>query len=189
MITFAVVGHRAVTRGDFSLNDLPGGAGRIDILCRCLTTSLFLSHDMRRDVECLLVLLGEPDPPKTIRFSGKDVRYLSPDERSAASLMKKALLLPVTGDYSFSMPGVAIRRGGLVRLLEEQTFAVLDESGEDIRTITDLPQAFLLSDHENMSPEEKNLVMGLRHISVGPRSLHAEHAITLVLNELDRRRS
>ena len=159
----------------------------MDILCRCVTTSLFLSHDMRRDSECHLVLLGDPDPPKTIRFSGRDVRYLSPDERSAASLIKKALVVPCSGDYTVSMPGVTIRRGGLAELVREHCFVVLDESGDDIRELTTLPEAYLLSDHENFDERELKITEGLQKVSVGPRSLHAEHAITLVLNEIDRR--
>ena len=81
MRTFVIVGHKAVTTPKFSLNDLPGGAGRMDILARCINASLFLSHDLRRDVDAYVVLLGEPNPPITIRFNGEKVRYLSPDER------------------------------------------------------------------------------------------------------------
>ena len=70
MASFAIVGHLARTDGDFSLNDLPG-AGRMDVLCRCVNASLFLSHDLRRDVDCYLVLLGGPKGPKTVKFSGE----------------------------------------------------------------------------------------------------------------------
>lgn len=117
MIRFAVIGHLAHTAGDFSLSDMPGGAGRLDILCRCVNTSLFLSHGMRRDVEVYLVLLGQPDPPKTILFSGERVRYLSPDERSAGSLIKKALALPAGDEFRESTPGVYIRKGGCLTWL------------------------------------------------------------------------
>ena len=55
MTVFAIVGHIARTDGGYSLNDLPGG-GRMDVLCRCVNASFFLSHDLRRDVECYLVL-------------------------------------------------------------------------------------------------------------------------------------
>src|SRR3990172_7644447 len=90
MKEFIIIGHRAVTT-TFSLNDLPGAAGRMDILCRCINAALFLSHDLRRDVRVYLMLKGQPAPSKIIRFDGKDVRYLNPDERSAASLIRKAL--------------------------------------------------------------------------------------------------
>jgi len=68
MKDFIIIGHKAVT-APFSLNDLPGTAGRMDILCRCVNAALFLSHDLRRDVRVYLVLKGEPDPPKLIRLT------------------------------------------------------------------------------------------------------------------------
>lgn len=187
MIRFAVLGHRAFTSGTFSLNDLPGGAGRMDILCRCVATSLFLSHGMRRDVEIYLVLLGPPDPPATVRFSGEAVRYLNPDERSAASLVKKALALHRGPEFTESTPGVSVRAGGLARLVGEFPFALLDEAGEDVRKASCLPGNYIVSDHLNLLPDEIEITGSLPSYSVGPLSIHAEHAITLVLNELDRR--
>ena len=88
MASFAIVGHLARTDGDFSLNDLPG-AGRMDVLCRCVNASLFLSHNLRRDADCSLVLLGGPKEPKTVQFRGNAIRSLSPDERSAGHSSKR----------------------------------------------------------------------------------------------------
>ncbi|MDD1684755.1 MAG: tRNA (pseudouridine(54)-N(1))-methyltransferase TrmY [Methanoregula sp.] len=187
MTLFTVVGHTARTDGSFSLNDLPGSGGRMDVLCRCVNASLFLSHDLRRDVDCCLILCGEPAGPKTIRFSGSSVRSLSPDERSAASLIKKVIDTPCGSGFREAAPGVFIRKGGLERLIAEYAFAVLDENGMDIRTAADLPTAFLLSDHLNFTEQEEGLVRDNPRFSVGPRCLHADHTITLVNNELDRR--
>jgi tRNA (pseudouridine54-N1)-methyltransferase len=187
MIRFAAIGHLAPTSGDFSLNDLPGGAGRMDILCRCVTASLFLSHGMRRDAEIYLVLCGQPDPPATILFSGEKVRYLNPDERSAASLIKKALAMHRVHTFRESTPGVFVRKGGLTELLAEHRFAVLDESGQDVRNADLLPGNYIVSDHLNLSPGELEMVSDLPRLSIGPLSLHADSAITIVLNESDRR--
>ena len=159
----------------------------MDVLCRCVNSSLFLSHDLRRDVECYLVLLGEPEPPKTILFNGERVRYLNPDERSAGSLIKKALAVNCGDEFTESTRGVYVRRGGVDRLLSEFHVALLDEGGEDIRTVTDLPDAYLLSDHMNFTDEEEALIPDLQKVSVGPKILHADHTITIMLNEMDRR--
>ncbi|MDD1706003.1 MAG: tRNA (pseudouridine(54)-N(1))-methyltransferase TrmY [Methanoregulaceae archaeon] len=187
MIRFAVLGHLAHTADDFSLNDMPGGAGRLDVLCRCVTTSLFLSHGMRRDVEVYLVLLGPPDPPRTILFSGENVRYLSPDERSAGSLIKKALDIHAGDEFRQSTPGVYVRKGGLEDLLSGHRFVLLDESGTDVRTVSSLPENYLLSDHMNLTEGEIMQTGDLPVFSVGPRALHADHTITVLQNELDRR--
>jgi Uncharacterized conserved protein len=188
MKRFIVTGHLASTAGNFSLNDLPG-AGRMDVLCRCVNASFFLSHDFRRDVECYLVLCGEPEPPKTVMFSGEKVRYLSPDERSAGSLIKKALALPARSEFRESTPGVYVRKGGLGQVLDEFECAVLAESGQDIRSAKDLPEAYLLSDHHNFSEDEMSLISNLPAYSVGPLSLHGDHTISVLNNEFDRRRA
>lgn len=159
----------------------------MDVLCRCVNASLFLSHDLRRDTDCCLVLCGEPAGPKTIRFSGSSVRSLSPDERSAAGLIKKVIDTPCGSTFREAAAGVFIRKGGLEKLLSEHAFAVLDEQGQDIRKTTELPSAFLLSDYLNFTDGEEGLIRSSPRFSLGPRSLHADHAITLVNNELDRR--
>jgi tRNA (pseudouridine54-N1)-methyltransferase len=187
MPSFVVVGHRARTAGDFSLSDMPGSAGRMDILCRCVNTSFFLSHDLRRDVELTLVLCGEPKPPKTVLFRGSELRYLSPDERSAGALLKKALDLPCGETFRESTPGIYVRRAGFAEAVQGPDIAVLDEGGKDLRKAPVLPRRFLLSDHMDFLEEEKEQVRTLPAFSVGPCSLHADHVITAVLNELDRR--
>ncbi len=196
MKDFVIIGHKALTRGDFSLNDLPGSAGRMDILCRCINTALFLSHGMRRDVNVHLVMLGEPDPGKIVRFNGEQLRYLSPDERSSASLIKKALEKDATDFESQSTPGVWIRRGSLEKLLDEFRGAdrhiyYLHEDGEDIRGHSCLPDnaVFILGDHMGVTEDEERVIRSAtdKTLSLGPLSLHSDHCIILILNELDRR--
>ncbi len=187
MKRICVLGHHAPSSGDFSLNDLAGGAGRLDILCRCISSALFLSHGIRRDVDVFLVLLGPPRPPVTLRFSGSEIRSLNPDERSAASLVRKALAIPRGDVFRESGPGVAVRKGGLAELLAEHPFAVLHEGGADLRKADVLPENVILSDHLNFTGEEEKLLSGCPPYSVGPLSLHANAAITLLLNEHDRR--
>ena len=89
---FVITGHKAVTTGDFKLDDIAGGAGRLDILVRCVNSAFFLSHDLRKDSEIYLILEGGTDAPKTVRFYGPEMKYLNPDERSTASLIRNALL-------------------------------------------------------------------------------------------------
>lgn len=195
MRDFVIIAHKAVTTGDFSLNDMPGSAGRMDILCRCINSSLFLSHDLRRDVQVHLVLLGDPDPGKIVRFDGEHIRYLNPDERSAGSLIKKALQKEAGERETRSTPGVFIRRGGLDTLLSEfreagRRFIYLHEDGEDIREVSDLrgDAVFILGDHMGVTEEEERIIkgQGADTISLGPIPLHADHCIILINNEIDR---
>jgi tRNA (pseudouridine54-N1)-methyltransferase len=187
MTTFIIVGHLARTDGGFSLNDLPGSGGRMDVLCRCVNASLFLSHDLRRDTDCCLVLCGGAAGPKTVKFSGAEVRSLSPDERSAGALIKKVIDTPCGSEFREAAPGVFIRKGGLERLLSEYPCAVLDENGADIRGAAGLSEAFILSDHLNFTESEEALLRDCPRYSVGPKCLHADHTITVLHNERDRR--
>ena len=131
-----VVGHKAVTSGDFKLDDLAGSAGRLDILLRCVNSTFFLSHGIRKDAEIYLVLQGEPRPPLTVRFSGAEVRYLNPDERSTGALVRNAIL-KADGDEIRSSPGVYVSRRSFAEVIAElaskSELVYLKEDGEDVR--------------------------------------------------------
>ena len=101
MRTFIVVGHKATTTPDFSLEDIPGTSGRLDILCRCINAAFVISHGIRHDVRILLVLCGG-EPHKTICLRGEDLRHLNPDERTTAALLKKALAIVAGPEWSMS---------------------------------------------------------------------------------------
>ena len=200
-INFVIIGHRAETSPDFPLNDLCGAAGRWDGLARCINTALLLSHEIRKDTNIHMILLGGKDPPKILTVSGRDVRYLNPDERSTAALMKKALNLPLSPSLRRPLcptPGLYISRGGLDEFIDGMVGRafLLDEHGEDIydtEVIDMIPRGgphlfFFLSDDMDLSVEERGSIMKAVHgtISVGPRVLQAHQAVAVLNNALDR---
>lgn len=183
---FLVIGHKAATTPDFSLNDLPSSGGRMDVLCRCVNAALFLSHSLRKDVRIHLLLLGQPDPPVTITFDGNLVKYLNPDERSAASLIQKALKRRM-GE---STPGVFVSKQNIEEIITGKNLIYLHQEGEDIRNFEIGENTmFILGDHLGLTQEEEELLekMQAKKVSVGPEKYHAEHCIVIVHNELDRR--
>ena len=197
MIRFVVAGHRATASGDFKLDDIAGGAGRLDVLVRCVNSSFFLSHSIRTDVELLLVLQGGADAPKTIRFSGKELRYLNPDERSTSSLIRNALLKKLNGTEEVrSTPGIYVSKRSFYDVIADVSkispVAYLKEDGEDIRSY-DIPEdiTFILGDDKDLTPDEEKAVLECDPVKlrIGPLSLHADHCIIVALNEIDRRRA
>lgn len=192
MRAFVVLSHTGPVSPDFPLADLPGSAGRLDILCRCATEAFLISHGIRRDVQAYFVIRGE----LIIKLEGETLRYLNPDERSTAALLRKAIAAVQgagPGEWVPSTPGISARWGGLgdVRAeLEAGGYAgyVLDEGGEFIRGVP-LPErvAFFLSDHKDFSPEDLSHLQGIPRLSLGPLSLQAQTCIALVHNELDLR--
>ncbi|MEM4276861.1 MAG: tRNA (pseudouridine(54)-N(1))-methyltransferase TrmY, partial [Thermoplasmata archaeon] len=177
----------------FRLDDLCGSTGRLDILLRCVNSAFFLSHGVRRDVEINLILLGEPNPPKTVRIDGREVKYLNPDERSTAALIRNALLQKGEGERRCS-PGIYVSERSyqevLSNLSKDSRLYYLREDGEDIRKVEFAQDCtFVLGDDQDLTPEEEAVLMTYepKKVSIGPISYHADHCITVVNNELDRR--
>ncbi|MEM0449850.1 MAG: tRNA (pseudouridine(54)-N(1))-methyltransferase TrmY [Methanomassiliicoccales archaeon] len=193
MRRFIVIGHRAITSGDFKLDDLAGGTGRLDILLRCINSTFFISHDIRRDAEIFLILQGAPNPPKTIRLVGAELKYLNPDERSTAALLRNALMQKVILEER-SSPGIYISNRSYQEVLNslsgKSQIIYLKESGEDVRNFhfgNDV--TFVLGDDNDLTMDEEKALLACnpKVISLGPKSYHADHCITIVNNELDRR--
>lgn len=191
MRQFVIIGHEVPTTPEFSLDDLAGGAGRLDVLCRCVSSALFVSHGIREEVTIDLVL----DDTVTVRFEGATARNLHPDERTIAARVRQALEqreeaighLPAEPS-----PGVKVYRLGLADMLDIAT-----ESGQIVRLhqegtpIVDanLPEQpiFVLSDHQPFTEEEQRAIgdRASTAVSVGSTEIHANHTIAVAHNYLD----
>src|SRR6056297_2262102 len=191
MRQFIVLGHDVPTTPDFPLDALPSEAGRLDVLCRCVNSAFILSHDLRDDVRVSLVLQDDV----TITFEGSELHRLNPDERSTAALVRKALEHKdeAIGHMSAeSSPGVAISRKDFETTLSEAadggTVVQLHQDGDPIveREPPESP-VFVLSDHHDFTDEEAALLseQADARVSLSPRALHADHAITVAHNYLD----
>jgi tRNA (pseudouridine54-N1)-methyltransferase len=194
--SFVVIGQKADASGEFLPDDVPGTSGRLDVLLRCVRAALLWSHGIRENVTLYLVLCGGPRAPRALRIEGSSARFVRPDERSLAILLRKTLASRADeGAEGFveARPGIAIARRGLESVLTELGDAprfILEESGPDVREATDLPRqaAFFLGDHLGFDERtHKRLSLEARPLRVGPRSLHTEDVVTILLNELDRR--
>lgn len=196
-----VISHDSPTRGDFMLKDLPG-AGRVDELVRCVTATLLISNDVRRDSEIFLVMRNE-DVTRIVRFQGGAIKNLNPDERSTAMLLQKTLK-----EESFLFEkevhaGISLVPGDMKELLERtgESFCVvhLVENGEDaysplVRdTLSEAAGAregiaVVLSDRLDLTPGEERFVSEISDfsMSVGPIALQTHQVITVFHNMLDR---
>jgi tRNA (pseudouridine54-N1)-methyltransferase len=188
-----VLGHRAASAPGFSLKDLAGTGGRIDVLARCLPAACLVSHGLRRDVELLTLHLGPPAAPKAVRFQASRLQHANPDERSSALLFEKALAAPTTGPvWQPSTPGVWVAVLGLAELLDAfpGPLFLLDEAGEDVAGV-EVPAGatFVLGDDRGLEPSEVSELdrRGARRLSLGPVSLQADQCIVVLHNHLDRR--
>jgi tRNA (pseudouridine54-N1)-methyltransferase len=191
MRQFLVIGHDVPTEPSFSLDDIAGGAGRLDVLCRCVNAAFVLSHDIREAVRVHLVLADE----YTVRFDGASLRRLNPDERSTAALIRNALEErdeAIGHQPVETSPGVSLYRMGFEATLSAasrgSTVVQLHENGEPL--VDAEPPAepmFVLSDHHDFSDAERDRLADAadRRVRVGPKRLHADHTITVTHNYLD----
>lgn len=193
MREFVLLSHTAPLDGSFGLDDLAGGAGRLDVLCRNLTAAFLLSHGIREDVTAWLVVRDE----LTVECRGDELRNLRPDERSTAALLRGAL--EVAADRAVSRrpveasPGIYVRRQGLGATLAEiadrGTLVRLDPAGE-LLTVDRVPAdpTFVLSDHRPFTADERAAIdhAGAVRRGLGPARLHGHHAIAVAHNLCDR---
>ena len=103
---FILKANKAITSGDVNLKDLPGSCGRLDLVCRCVSSAFFLSHDLRRDTVFYSVHYGNPSPPVALKFIGSELKRVSPDERGIAIFIKKALEKEHLSIWKESTPGI-----------------------------------------------------------------------------------
>ncbi len=188
MRQFVILGHEVPTEPDFALDNLTG-AGRLDLLARCVTASMLLSHGIREDVRTHLILRDE----FTVQFDSTELRGLHPDERSAAALVRTALEekeeaighIPVE-----TSPGVSLIRRGFEPTLDALSGTVLQlqeggESAVDL-AVPDSP-VFVLSDHHDFTDSEQEILAERADnaVRIGPLALHADHTVTVAHNWCD----
>jgi tRNA (pseudouridine54-N1)-methyltransferase len=185
---------RGVTK-EFKLNDLPN-AGRMDLIARCISTAIFLSYSLRKDVKFHAVLNGPPSPPLTVTFFTNELKNVSPDERNIASHINIAIKNFGIGKKN-SEPGIYIDKKSFEELIKEKieeygsnNIFYLHMDGEDIRNIEmESNSVFILGDNKGIPKKEENFLLRneIRKVSVGRIEYLTSQVIAIVNYEMDRR--
>jgi tRNA (pseudouridine54-N1)-methyltransferase len=199
MRRFVIIGQKATASSDFLLDDVPGTSGRLDVLLRCVRAAMLFSHGIRPNIVVYLVLLGGARAPRVLRIDSAIAKFIRPDERSLATLARKALASRAdvgAGTFVEVRSGISVMSGGLGDVIADLgavTPYVLDEgASNDVREIVTVGRngaAFFLGDHLGFedATRARLVAIGARPVRVGPVSVHAEDAIAIVSNEMDRR--
>lgn len=158
-------------------------AGRLDVVYQCILMSLFRSHALRRDVTFHAVLNGPPSPPLELVVEGKTLRDARMDERTWEEILRNVL-------SGKTHPGTSIRKNSLQQLVRERmNIFVLEESGEDIRTI-DLGEdpVFVLGDQVGLPKKDEEFVLRYgKKVSLGGKEYLASSCICIINYILDLR--
>ncbi|MCI4370329.1 MAG: hypothetical protein L3J81_03260, partial [Thermoplasmata archaeon] len=180
----------------FTLNDLAGGGGRMDEVARAVSTAFTLSNDLRRDTEVTILFAAEPPPrARRMRLDGRRLKFLNPDERSTAALLKNALVRSagVPRDVEAS-PGLVVGPSDPLENLRE--FAAvpgtvwLTESGTPLGPDDVVGGAFraVLSDPTDPTEAEVECLRsaGASPRSLGLRSLRSSQCLDILHHLADR---
>ncbi len=190
MRRFVFVSHTVPPNGLWTIDDLAGGAGRVDVLCRNVQAAMFLSHGLREDTDVYLVFQKETTEPVTVHFQGSQIKRLNPDERSTAARIRNALRARHQDLWWEDVEdGVKVAPFGLKRLLQELdgTPIVLHKDGTPLEN-AEFPShpIFLLGDHQPLTDEELAVVPDAARISLGDQWYHGNHVTVIVQHHLDR---
>jgi len=195
MKEFILLSLKARTDPGFNLDDL-SGAGRMDLICRTISNTLWISNELRRDSAIHVSMNGPSASPKIISFYGETLRGLEPDERSIAKAIKIALKeglnLKLNEDKEVSS-GIKISKKAFETLIKEKSgsqLVYLHTKGEDLRDFKfNKDIVFILGDNIGLPRKTEKLLdrLGAKKIKLGPKMLFASHCSVIVHNELDKR--
>ena len=196
MIEFVLRARKATTYAGFDFNNLPK-AGNMNIVSSAVSSAIWVSEDIRKNVIFHAVLEGPPAGPKTVTFNSSEIKGFGYDERSIAEHIRFALQKSGWLELNEEVrvrKGVTAAKKSFERLVWEcsqrGTIYVLDSKGKDIREaeIGKNP-VFVLGDFLGLPGKTEKFLSKIPHtkISLGPRVLFASHCPVLVHNEIDRR--
>lgn len=160
MRRFVIVGTRAMAKGKLPLNDLAGGAGRMDVLIRALMSSILTSHGMREDVEFTMILLGGPGPARRIKFVANELKGIHAEERAVAGKIAAVLKEPIPprGHWIERSPGIYDGGGDLNMTLDEWNCPIIRLEADSLNLYTgSLPSDFLIEDIGFILGDDKTL--------------------------------
>lgn len=168
----------------------------MDEVARATSTAFTVSNGLRRDTELTILFVAEPVPrARRIRLLGSGLRYLNPDERSTAALLKNALVRSSTLDRDLeASPGLVVGPidplASLSEFAREPGTLWLTESGPPYSAAAPLAPSgvgAVLSDPDDPTAEEQEVLKreGALAVSLGPVSLRTSQCIDVLHNRWD----
>ena len=189
MRTFIIYSKSAST--SFNNFDLKK-AGRWDILIHSVINSFFLSNSLRDDCIIYLVLMGKPNPPKTIKIKlDKDILISKKNIlKNIQVCLKKSQKLKDNISFLEVSSGFEVSNKDLLNLLvdlKDFDIFILDKFGEDIsKTKFRENTAFILGDYDGFDKKLKKKVKSLKKISLcSHKTYFTSQSITILNYILD----
>ena len=182
MRTFVLYARKARTDNKFEIEDLLN-AGRMDVICSCMVSALWLSHKTREDTKFFVVLNGPSNPPVTICFDGSKLLKVYVDEKTNAKWIKKLLSFNISKEWR-EISGTKVSRKSFQEVLKELNgkVYVLHEKGTPIEKIKiEKNPIFILGDNIGLPAEEEEFALRYgEKISLGKNVYLASSCISIL---------
>jgi len=189
MRTFILYSRKARTDNRFKIEKLIE-AGRMDLVCRCITAALWLSHKARDDTRFFIILNGPPKPPVTICFEGPKLLKVYVDEKTNARWIKKLLSIKFGKDWK-EVNGAKISRKSFQEVVKELegSVYVLHEKGTPIQDFKlEENPIFILGDQVGLPEKEERFALRYgEKISLGKKVYLASSCISIINWVCDKR--
>jgi len=192
MRTFVLLARKARTDSSFNLDDLPSSGGRMDVVARCISSALFISHAMRKDVCFYAVLCGPPNSPVTVKIISSELQGVRPDERSIGGQLKLALA-SVSKEWKQVQPGMYVAAKSfqeIIRELKDRSIYVLHEKGEQLQDVElEANPVFVVGDQVGLASNDEAFVMryAKKRLSLGSTPYLASSVISTLHWVADRK--
>jgi len=184
--TFILYSH-ATTSPNFEISKLYE-MGRLDLVCRCVLATLWLSNRVRKDAQLIVSLNGGPKPPVAIRFDGAKIVGVNPSERDVAEAIRRCLYKVKDENWTAIQDGISISRKSFQGLIKEaRNIFVLDSKGEGIKNVNFESPTFVLGDNQGIPKKEMQFALRKgKKVSLGDQIYLASAVISVVNWALDK---
>ncbi len=180
----------------FDVDNLPE-AGKMDIVCHCISNALWVAKGLRPDTIIHVNLEGPKNPPKTISFYGEKLKGFAFDEKGIAKFIKFSLEKGEDLKLNESLevfPGVVVSKRSFESIVKEKSkdyqLIYLHKKGKNIREFNFKENILVIfGDYIGMPRKTEFLLdrLNAERVSLGKIEYHASQCITIVNNELDLR--
>ena len=171
---FIITSNTVDTSKPLSLNSLTG-YGRLDVICRCISSSFFLSNDFRKDV-VLHIFFNINN--QILEIDGSIVRGINPDERAIAGVLKKVF-------KGLDYKGIKLYKGTLTDLILKFQPVILDRKGKQLQNRLSKFQSFMIGDQLGYPSDYENSFKTLDKISLGSIEYLSSQTINILNFRLD----
>lgn len=170
--TFTVILNEAFCDPNINLNNLTGH-GRIDVVCRIISSTFFLSNNFRKNTElCLLFKQSS----KLLKIDGSIVRGINVDERAIAGVLKRIF----TGKLYH---GIYFTDIDWKKQLSGINGQLLIEDGSNSKLDCQDCCDFILGDQRGYDSDDLDLLKNnsnINSVSLGSKSYLASDTITIL---------